>query len=220
MSDRKLNDEEARLWRRATRDVARPFRRSGGVEASDAESSRLRAPARVAGNAPPRDAPQSRRPGALRPPSAFGAGDPKRDLAVARRRQPIDRTIDLHGMTRAVAERAFRTFVRGAHRDGCRRLLVITGKGGPASQANLTRRRLRADGMDSDARIDDAIGGDLRPVGRGVLREAVREWVDGPELRPLVARLAPARPKDGGAGAYYLFLKPSSSRTSGAAIRR
>ncbi|MEO1014587.1 MAG: Smr/MutS family protein [Pseudomonadota bacterium] len=238
MPDRKLDDAESRLWRRVARHVSRradagdrrqaatpPDGKAADDKATDENVSMSdllaeedatatgRAPAE---RTPPRDrvpsgaadrprAPARRSAPASPAAPAYGAGDPKSDRAVARRRQSIDRVIDLHGMTQEVAERAFVAFVTAAYHDGCRRLLVITGKGGPASQSNLTRRRLGVD--------DPELSADQHPAypRRGVLRESVRAWVDAPELRPMIARLSSARPKDGGAGAYYLFLKPRSA---------
>lgn len=51
---------------------------------------------------------------------------------------PIERRIDLHGMTQADAHAALDRFVRQAARDGLRLLLVITGKGS-ASEGVLRR---------------------------------------------------------------------------------
>ena len=42
---------------------------------------------------------------------------------------PIDRRLDLHGLTAARAESRLAQFIETAARDGCRCVLVITGKG-------------------------------------------------------------------------------------------
>ena len=42
---------------------------------------------------------------------------------------PVDRRLDLHGLTAASAESRLVQFVEAAVRDGCRCVLVITGKG-------------------------------------------------------------------------------------------
>jgi DNA-nicking Smr family endonuclease len=44
-------------------------------------------------------------------------------------------------------------------------------------------------------------------AGGGVLRIRVPEWLDSALLGPMVLRVAPARPKDGGAGALYVLLR-------------
>ena len=41
----------------------------------------------------------------------------------------------------------------------------------------------------------------------GKLRAALPGWLAGPELRPIVATYAQAHQRDGGAGAWYVFLK-------------
>jgi DNA-nicking Smr family endonuclease len=42
---------------------------------------------------------------------------------------PVDRRLDLHGLTAARAESRLAQFIETAARDGCRCVLVITGKG-------------------------------------------------------------------------------------------
>lgn len=41
----------------------------------------------------------------------------------------------------------------------------------------------------------------------GVLRRRFPDWINAPELRPLIATYAPAHMQHGGAGAWYVFLK-------------
>jgi DNA-nicking Smr family endonuclease len=41
----------------------------------------------------------------------------------------------------------------------------------------------------------------------GVLREAVPRWLEEPSIRGRILGVAPARPKDGGAGALYVLLR-------------
>ena len=43
--------------------------------------------------------------------------------------------------------------------------------------------------------------------GGGVLRAALPRWLAEPALRARVLALAPAQPKDGGGGAFYLLLR-------------
>ena len=44
-------------------------------------------------------------------------------------------------------------------------------------------------------------------VGGGALRQAVPRWLDEPGLRRHLLAIAPAQPRDGGAGALYLLLR-------------
>ncbi len=41
----------------------------------------------------------------------------------------------------------------------------------------------------------------------GVLRQNLPHWLNGPEIRPLIASYAQAHIKHGGTGAWYVFLK-------------
>jgi DNA-nicking Smr family endonuclease len=50
-------------------------------------------------------------------------------------------------------------------------------------------------------------GRGLVPSGPGVLRSAVPRWLEEPGLRQKILAMAPAQPRDGGAGAFYLLLR-------------
>ncbi|MEX2443840.1 MAG: Smr/MutS family protein [Alkalispirochaeta sp.] len=57
---------------------------------------------------------------------------------VAPRKLPIERTIDLHGLTGTDATRQLETFVAQAARDGVRKVLIVHGKGSsPGSEGVL-----------------------------------------------------------------------------------
>ena len=113
-------------------------------------------------------------------PLAAGAaaGLDKRTAQRLRRGQlRIDGRIDLHGMTQAEAHGNLTRFIMGSAARGRRWVLVITGKG------------LR--------------GG----AGTGVLRAELPRWLNEPALRPLILSFTPAQPKDGGGGAFYVYLR-------------
>jgi len=95
-----------------------------------------------------------------------------------------ERKLDLHGMTLAQAHPALARFVRAAHADGCRLVIVVTGKG-----------RTGADE-----------GGPI-PTPRGVLRHQVPGWLNGAALRPYVLQVTDAHQRHGGSGAYYVYLR-------------
>ncbi len=44
-------------------------------------------------------------------------------------------------------------------------------------------------------------------TGVGVLRSQFPNWLNTPELRPLILSFAHAQPKDGGGGAFYVYLR-------------
>ncbi|MBB5517612.1 Smr/MutS family protein [Amphiplicatus metriothermophilus] len=202
MSRRRLAPEEAALWRRATRDVAPLDRKKrgavpdtddpcadgaarggAGLEARDERraAAPAGAPARAAGTAP--QGPASKRL------SPFAAGDPALDRRARRGRIRPERALDLHGLTQAAARARLETFLERAAGEGLRCVLVITGKGWR--------------GTGGDAGRDP-----FAPrAGRGVLRLRFFEWMEDPALARFVARAAPAAPRDGGDGAFYVFLK-------------
>lgn len=91
----------------------------------------------------------------------------------------IDARIDLHGMTQARAHRALLSFLQRAQGDGCRYVLVITGKG-----------KMLTDGTE-----------------RGVLRRMVPEWLALAEFRVLVTGYEEAALGHGGAGALYVRVR-------------
>lgn len=91
--------------------------------------------------------------------------------------------IDLHGMTLAEAHPELTRFILGAHADGKRLVLVITGKG-----------------KDRDD------GGPI-PVRRGILRHHVPQWLRLPGLGHAVLDVVEAHAKHGGSGAYYVYLR-------------
>jgi DNA-nicking Smr family endonuclease len=84
--------------------------------------------------------------------------------------------LDLHGKRQADAQRLLGEFVRGEHRRGARRLLVIVGKG---------------------EHSDDGVG---------VLGRAAVEVLTAGVAAPLVAALASAHPTLGGKGALAVVL--------------
>lgn len=72
-------------------------------------------------------------------------------------------------------------FLNAAAADGARLALVITGKGRPPAQSDASRG--------------------------GILRTRFLDWIEEAPVRSLIARVSQARPRDGGAGAFYVFLK-------------
>jgi len=50
-------------------------------------------------------------------------------------------------------------------------------------------------------------GRGLGPSGPGVLRSVVPRWLQEAGLRQRILAMAPAQPRDGGAGAFYLLLR-------------
>ena len=142
-------------------------------------------------------------PAPLRPRGAAGSGarsfpalleehgagrapglDRRTALRLRRGQIGIDGRIDLHGMTRRKAHAALAAFVASGRRHGRRCLLVITGKGGrPRGETGFEGERT------------------------GVLRREAPRWLAEPPLAGDVLAVAPARPADGGDGAFYVLLR-------------
>jgi DNA-nicking Smr family endonuclease len=104
----------------------------------------------------------------------------------------IEDRIDLHGRTQIQAHAALSRFLTQCQAAGLRCVLVVTGKG--------------------EQRIDDPDPPRPSPPGenrRGILREMLPRWLNEPANRDRILMMSPARPKDGGAGAFYVLLRRS-----------
>jgi DNA-nicking Smr family endonuclease len=64
--------------------------------------------------------------------------EPKRKRRLSRERDPIEATLDLHGLNAIAAETRLRAFVFQAYQNDFRAILVITGKG--LSETGLLKR--------------------------------------------------------------------------------
>ena len=175
---RPLTADEHELWSRVTRSIA-PLRRrrpqqEAGAEAAEFETKPAK-PAPVA-------AARTLAPRPLPPPPGLAPIDRRLKQKLARGREAIDRSIDLHGLTQAEAHAALVRFLRIARAEGARLVLVITGKG---------------------ARNDDFT------TDRGVLRRQVPLWLRSAELRDTVIGFDWAHAAHGGEGALYVRIRKS-----------
>jgi DNA-nicking Smr family endonuclease len=127
MSGRHPTRDDRALWRRSMRDVtplaperaARPPEEDEpAVEQVPRPHRRAPAPAKSAAPLPP-----------LSPGDSPGV-DRRTAEKFRRGRLDVEARLDLHGMIQEEAHRALVSFVRRAHEDGLRTVLVITGKGG------------------------------------------------------------------------------------------
>ncbi|HUV33261.1 MAG TPA: Smr/MutS family protein [Devosiaceae bacterium] len=126
--------------------------------------------------------PKQARPLSAMAQSASKPLEPNLKRKIARGREAIDSTLDLHGMRQADAHQALERFVLAASARGDRNVLVITGKG-------TTR------------------GADTAAPQPGVLRQAVPRWLSAPALSPYVSGSGAAARSHGGEGAIYVRLK-------------
>ncbi len=65
---------------------------------------------------------------------------------------PVDETLDLHGLTQDEAEKALDTFIYNAKRHGCRKVLIIHGKGIHSPDGNAVLARLVQNFIERDKR--------------------------------------------------------------------
>lgn len=101
-------------------------------------------------------------------------------------KMPIEARIDLHGMTQDRARQELTRFITMAFAAKMRCILVVTGKG-------------------SSKMVDQGYVSER--VERGVIRKRVPEWVRAPAMQSMVLDYVTAAPKDGGGGAYYIYLR-------------
>lgn len=186
-----LSAEERRLWTEVLRSV-RPLPGRAPPAAADPVPNVPEAP-------PPPSPPPSPKPLRLRnapapePPRPPPLAPPLAPLerrtvrALARGRAQADATLDLHGMTQVEAHGRLLGFLRRAQGSGHSLVLVITGRGAPASG-----------------------GGE-----RGILRRVVPHWLSLPELRPLVLGFEEAGTRQGGSGALYVRLRRNRAHGRG-----
>jgi DNA-nicking Smr family endonuclease len=176
-SRRALTADEHALWSSVTRSIAPLPRARLPREAAPEET-----PADGAKPAPP---PSSPAPAPRAPPPrapALAPFDRRLKQRLARGREALDDTIDLHGLTQAQAHAALVRFLRAASAADARLVLVITGKG---------------------ARGDDFA------ADRGVLRRQVPLWLRSRELRDYVIGFDAAHAAHGGDGALYVRVRRS-----------
>jgi DNA-nicking Smr family endonuclease len=135
---RPLSDEERALWSGLARSI-KPLRR--------AKTSTTPAPVALDDPpAPPPPAPVSH--AAIRPmaqpakSSPLAPFDRRLKQRVARGHDAIDARLDLHGLTQSEAHAALLRFLRRAQADGAKIALVITGKGGGASERGVLKRQV------------------------------------------------------------------------------
>lgn len=113
--------------------------------------------------------------------------DTRTQRRIGRGRDPIDSTLDLHGMRQHEAHPALIRFIKAAVARGDRTVLIITGKG------------VKRTGF---AQFEQT----------GILRHLVPAWLADPGLKPFVAGIGTSAQSHGGTGAIYVRLKRAGRR--------
>jgi len=175
---RRLSADEHRLWTSVTQAMKplKPSRNRSAGEASDADARPDERATQPVGSAAPLPAKKSTAPPPLAPLER------RLRQRLAKGNEPIERRLDLHGLTQREAHAALTGFLRSAQAQGAKVVLVVTGKG------------MR--GADRDPFAE-----------RGVLRRLVPQWLNAPELRSIVVGFDAAHIGHGGEGALYVRLR-------------
>ena len=96
------------------------------------------------------------------------------------------RSLDLHGKTLHEANIIIENFIKKSYDDKVYKLIVVTGKG-----------------LHSNNEKDPYVSKEL-----GILKYSIPEFVRGREdLMKIISNMSEASIKDGGTGAFYIFLK-------------
>ena len=96
------------------------------------------------------------------------------------------RSLDLHGKTLDEANSIIENFIKKSYEDKVQKLIIVTGKG-----------------LHSDNEKDPYVSKDL-----GILKYSIPEFVSNNEdLMKIISNISEASVKDGGTGAFYIFLK-------------
>jgi|GEM_PF-1833101 len=91
--------------------------------------------------------------------------------------------LDLHGFTLKEAFVKVRDFILSSYNAKARLVIIVTGKG----------------------RMVEDEAGFLHKTGK--LRVELPNWLNNPDIRPFILSFTEAVAKDGGGGAFYIYLK-------------
>ena len=111
---------------------------------------------------------------------------PNKDFKHQKNKNLKIRSIDLHGYTLDDANKTIEDFISKAFSENVNKLVIVTGKG-----------------LHSENEKDPYISKDL-----GILKYSVPEFINNnSNLMSMINEITDAKIEDGGAGAFYIFLK-------------
>ena len=111
---------------------------------------------------------------------------PNKDFQNKEKKTLKIRSIDLHGYTLDEANKTIENFIKESFSQNINKLIVVTGKG-----------------LHSENEKDPYVSKDL-----SILKYSVPEFIsNNPELMSMINEITDAKIEDGGAGAFYIFLK-------------
>jgi len=116
---------------------------------------------------------------------------PNKDINLNRKLLSKKRSIDLHGYTLEQANKVIEEFVKKSYLDGVNKLIVVTGKG-----------------LHSQNEKDPYVSKDL-----SILKYSVPEFLsNNKSLMNIIYEIKDAKIEDGGAGAFYIYLKKNNKK--------
>ena len=111
---------------------------------------------------------------------------PNKDFKLVKERVSKTKRIDLHGFTLEQANKALENLINDSYDKGISKIIVVTGKG-----------------LHSNVDKDPYVSRDL-----SILKYSVPEYIENnSELMKKIVEIKEAKIEDGGAGAFYIFLK-------------
>ena len=111
---------------------------------------------------------------------------PNKDFNLSKKKSLKTKHIDLHGYTLKKANKIIEKFINDSYEDGVSKIIVVTGKG-----------------LHSNVDQDPYVSKDL-----SILKYSIPEFIKkNVELTDKVIETKEADIKDGGSGAFYIFLK-------------
>ena len=111
---------------------------------------------------------------------------PDKDFNNLEKKNKKTRSIDLHGFTLDEANKTIENFINKAFSENINKLIIVTGKG-----------------LHSENEKDPYVSKDL-----GILKYSVPEFIsNNTNLMSMINEITDAKIEDGGAGAFYIYLK-------------
>ena len=111
---------------------------------------------------------------------------PDKDFKNIEKKNIKIRSIDLHGFTLDEANKTIENFINKAYSENINKLIIVTGKG-----------------LHSENEKDPYVSKEL-----GILKYSVPEFIsNNASLMSMINEITDAKIEDGGAGAFYVYLK-------------
>ena len=111
---------------------------------------------------------------------------PNKDFVISKKKTSRIKEIDLHGFNLEQANTKIEKIINDSYQNGTFKIIVVTGKG-----------------LHSNVEKDPYVSKDL-----SILKYSVPEYIkNNSELMKKIIEIKNAEIEDGGAGAFYIFLK-------------